>query len=486
MESPRTIRTVRPDKRCGPSLNLSQWSVCLPIWALVCVLVWMMTAGPISVATAETPNSAFAATPSPLVLESIQLQGTERTSLSTVLLYLPLEPGEVVDQAALVAAVDELRRSALFARVAFFTKPGTERGRLILVLEVTEHRFDVRFGIGNTDLDGWYLIPVMLAADNQFGHGERIDLQWRFGFRQNGFLLNFAVPRFGDGRNYWATRLGVLQTDRPYYFDGVEFRHRVDFGGLGFTLGRRLTVAWAGEVAIAYEKVDADSTSTANNDAPGGWINDGEEVGYDDLPPAIQAGVGVQQRTVARIDLRLDSRSKATVAGSPVSGFWGRLKAEHFFQGAESFSAVNVDLRGYRGLAGGIVAGRVRAAAVGDKAAFYDRLYLGGMYTVRGFPTNSLSAPGGDTWLWNASAEYRGPIIGRGPTARLGGVLFIDTGASGGGGFAQFTGVSAGAGFGVRLRFWWLGWLGLDVGFPLTRSPVDEAFHVNATLGWSF
>jgi outer membrane protein assembly factor BamA len=247
-----------------------------------------------------------------------------------------------------------------------------------------------------------------------------------------------------------------------------------------------LSRTWAVEAAVAYEEVDADSTSTANNDAPDGQIEDGDTIDYDDLPPEIQAGIGVTPRTIARLDLQLDSRSEATVAGSPVSGFWGRLQAEHFFQGTESFSAANVDLRGYRGLAGGVLAARLRLAAVGEKAAFYDRLYLGGMYTVRGFPTNALSAPGGDTWMWTASAELRGPIIGHGRSARLGGVLFIDTGASGCCGFAPFDEVSAGAGFGMRLRFWWLGWLGLDVGFPLTESPVDEAFHVNATLGWSF
>ena len=61
MESPRTMRKVRPDKRRGPSLNRSLGPFCLPIWALVWVLVWAMTAGPISAATVETSNGPLVA-----------------------------------------------------------------------------------------------------------------------------------------------------------------------------------------------------------------------------------------------------------------------------------------------------------------------------------------------------------------------------------------------------------------------------------------
>jgi hemolysin activation/secretion protein len=133
-----------------------------------------------------------------------------------------------------------------------------------------------------------------------------------------------------------------------------------------------------------------------------------------------------------------------------------------------------------------VLALRVRGAVVSEKAAFYDRLYLGGMYTVRGFPTNSLSAPGGDTWLWSSSLEYRTRILGDSKGTKLAGLFFVDAGASGEFDRDVFGGVSAGAGYGLRLRVWWLDWIGLDVGFPLTDRPIDQRFQVTASIGWSF
>ena len=46
--------------------------------------------------------------------------------------------------------------------------------------------------------------------------------------------------------------------------------------------------------------------------------------------------------------------------------------------------------------------------------------------------------------------------------------------------------ISMGAGWGLKLRFWWIGWLGLDMGIPLTPSPVDQSFHLNASIGRPF
>ena len=72
------------------------------------------------------------------------------------------------------------------------------------------------------------------------------------------------------------------------------------------------------------------------------------------------------------------------------------------------------------------------------------------MYTVRGFPTNSLSAPGGDTWLWSSSLEYRSRILGDSKGTKLAGLFFLDAGASGEFDADAFAGVSAGAGYGLR------------------------------------
>jgi outer membrane protein assembly factor BamA len=421
-----------------------------------------------------------------LVLERVETVGAERTDDATVALYFPLRPGDAVDQAAILDAVAELRASGLFESVGFYTRPGSARGRLVVVLEVVERRVEFRLGTGNTDLDGWYLIPAQLSLDNRLGRGERLDLRLKLGYRHSGLELNFAEPRLGDGRSYWGFRAGVLGSDRIWFHRDGEYRHHVETAFASVRLGRRLARLWTAELGLRWERVEADSTATVHRDDEARGLDAGDELPFAELPADVARGVGRRTRTVAHLDLVLDSRGRGRVAGSPISGLWGRLRGEATLQGDESFGALSLDLRAYGAALGGGLALRLRGGLVGDPAPFHDRLYLGGLYTVRGFPSQSLTAPGGDTWLWSASGEFRAPLIGRAAAPRLAGVLFLDAGQSGRGTRPAWRDVAVGAGWGLRLRVAWLGWLGLDVGLPFSDSPVDDAFHLHASIGWTF
>lgn len=450
---------------------------------------------------AEAAPSTAAPAPAPLLLESIEITGNSRTPDSTVLLFLPLRAGEAVDQERLVAAVEELRASELFASVEFHARPGSERGRLVLALAVVERPVELRLGTGNTDLDGWYLIPAELALDNRLGRGERLAAQLRLGYRTAGFVLAFAEPRAGDGRTFWGAELAALGTQRLYFADGVEYRHQVDRQRFGVHVGRRFSNRLSGAIGWRLETVEADSSAEVNADDDARGLERGDDLPFAQLPAGVAAGVGRRERSFVTADLVLDSRSPRQVAGSPVAGAWSRLRLEGCLQGDRGFGAADLDLRAYRAALGGVVAARWRGGVVGAAAPFYDRLYLGGLYTVRGFPGQSLSDPAGDTWLWAGSLEYRAPLVGDRAQPRLAGVLFLDMGQSGGDsgdgdagdsgedGVAAWPGrrdVAAAAGWGVRLRVGWLGWLGLDCGIPLTDSPVDDAFRAHASIGWTF
>jgi len=473
---PETMRTLIP--------------IIYPRWRLLWPVLLGLCLGGILVPAATRAQSAD---PAPAVdvrslrLENVELTGATRTSLATTLEHLPLELGQPIDQTTLVAAVEELRASHLFRQVDFYTKPGDARGRLVLVLEVEEHGADFRWALGNTDLDGWYLVPAMVAWDNVSGRADFLDIQWRLGFRHSGLLLNYGRPHLNGGRDYWGARLSAISTDRPYFSGGVEFRHQVKTAGIATVLGRRFTDHWLGEIGLGLEGVEVAEYSEARIGSADGSIGADEKISGDDLPPAIRDNVGEDERFILHADLQHDTRAERKRAGTPVSGLWGRVKGRGTLQGPRSHFGLQGDLRGFAEVPGGVAALRLRGAVVTEQAPFYDRLYLGGMYTVRGFPSHSLSAPGGDTWLWSGSVEYRSRILDdkRGGT-RLAGVFFLDAGSSGTFDGDAFGGVSAGAGYGLRVKMWWLGWLGVDVGFPLTTRPLDHRFQLTASIGWSF
>jgi hemolysin activation/secretion protein len=204
-------------------------------------------------------------------------------------------------------------------------------------------------------------------------------------------------------------------------------------------------------------------------------------------PGEIRGTVGKKARAILHLEWQHDTRARRARAGSPVSGTWGRVKLHTVLQGGHTHPGLQTDLRLFREVPGGVLAGRLRGAWVGSQAQFYDRLFLGGMDTARGFPTHSLSATGGDTWQVTSSLEYRSTILGNKDGAKVVGLLFLDSGAGGSENDDDpYPGIAASAGFGVRARARWLGWYGVDIGFPLTERPLDQRFQVNASIGWSF
>jgi outer membrane protein assembly factor BamA len=427
------------------------------------------------------------------VLESIRIEGNTRTPAALVRRRLGLAEGAPVDPDAILDAIDALRAADLFAAVDFRTAPGTERGRVALVVLVVEKRVEFQFGTGYRDLDGWYLIPAELRFDNRLGRGEQLRLTSKLGYRIAGIALSFREPHGGkDGRLFWGLDAGGSGVEQVYFVDGVEYSHHLGRGHLGGYAGIRLGASWTAEAGARGETVDADSVPEARQADEVRDIQRGDPLPFDDLPAPIRASVGERKGQVLHAAIARDTRSPVLVAGTPSRGSWGRLRAEALLRDGARTTSVTADLRAYRRVAEVALAMRLRGGVVGEDAAFYDRFHLGGLYTVRGVPSQSLSPPEGHTRFWTASLEVRGPLAGRPDRPRLAGLLFVDAGQGGGpagagiGDGAGADEVSASAGFGLRVRVPWVEWFGLDAGIPLTESPVGESFHVNGALGWNF
>jgi outer membrane protein insertion porin family len=421
-----------------------------------------------------------------LVLESIELAGNERTSVEAVRRIFPLAEGDPVDPASLLAAVEELRASELFRSVELETRAGSERGRVRVVLHVEERGVEFRFGTGFHDLDGWYLIPAQIRLDNRLGRGERVRIQAIAGYRIAGVELVLEEPNLGpDGRTYWGAKLGGYGTARQYWANDVEYRHELDRGEMVAWLGRRLGRGWSVEGGARFERVEADSTPTATEDDELRGVEKGDELFPWQLPDAIAAHLGEATRTVWHAQVALDTRSPRRIAATPVSGLWGRLRVEGILLDGPDAGVATVDVRAYRRIGGGAIAARVRGGVMGA-APWYDRFYLGGLYTVRGFPGQSLSPAAGDSRFWTASLEWRAPLVGRPDEPLLVGVLFVDGGHGWSGSDYDAEPTAAAAGWGARFRLPWVGHVGLDFGVPLTDSPREESFRAHAALGWNF
>ncbi len=135
-------------------------------------------------------------------------------------------------------------------------------------------------------------------------------------------------------------------------------------------------------------------------------------------------------------------------------------------------------------------AGVASSLGSGD-VPFYDRYYLGGLYSLRGFkyrnigprdptygtgPNDNPNMPdepiGGDSY-WFGSLEYSIPILEKdnGPSVRL--ALFYDAGAVGAGSYSFSGNFDDDYGLGLHLDIPHLGPLRLEYGIPITHDQFN-------------
>jgi len=418
-----------------------------------------------------------------LRIESVTLSGNSRTDAPVALAIAGIAAGDLADPDAILAATERLRRAGLFRQVEVRTRPGDRPGQVRVVFEVEENRPHLRFGLGYEDYSGWYLIPIQLNLDNLSGRGEAFDLSTRLGYRLAGLVLSYRRP-LQPSPDFWEFRLRSESKDRIYFFDQTEIKHQVGQGGVDLRWGRSLGQPLALESWLTLETATVDSTAEVYQTNRAREREQGDPLGYDELPAAIRPDLAAEHQTRLGLALVVDADRGA---GLRRRGFWGRAGGEGVLANAGNFARLEGDCRLYTPMGhGALLAARARAGVVSRDAPFFERFYLGGLYTVRGYPSQALSPPEGNLRFATLSAELRASWIGPPENPRLAGLLFADAGVGWSSGAPSLDDCAAGAGYGIRLRLPWIGHFGMDVARPLSASPVREAFHLNLSLGWTF
>ncbi len=437
---------------------------------------------------APAPDRGFGDVFPSLVIESIEVD--QAADMDVVQGILGLAPGIAVDQQTILEAVERLRDSDLFASVEFWVRPGSERGHVILELEVEPHEersaaLDLRLGTGVSDVDGWYAIPLDIGFQDVFDEQDSLSFRYLLGYRRTGVEVAYIQRGAMGGRGWWGMRAGSLNMQRVYFHDDLEIAHRVDRSRASAFVGRKLGRFWSLQMEFGRETSDPRDGAEIYQDDPSRGVSDGDEVALEDLPASIRNAVDRRNVTFAEASLTFEALGEHDVAHTPASGARLRVFGRAAYHPESDYDLAGADLRLYRSGLGGVFALKGRALTASPEAPFYDRPYLGGLYTVRGVPSQSLSAPEGADWLWSSTLEYRTALSSDRERPGASAVLFVDAGRCDD--LVSPNGESVAVGAGWGLRFHLLGFLlGADIGYPITGSPVDESFHANVSVGWTF
>jgi outer membrane protein insertion porin family len=422
---------------------------------------------------AHTVDLTFRVEPGRRVkVRNVQIEGNDRTQDRVIRREFRQMESARYQTSKIQRSKERVNRLGYFDKVNLET-PAVEGSseEVDLDLSVTERptgQFSV--GVGFSDVEG-VLFTSSIQQKNLFGRGQRLNLQADIGGVNQTFNLSVTEPYFTVNGVSLGADLFYSKRDT----DSLSlFRYTQDRVGGALRMGFPLSEYWRDSVRLGVERTDTES-------------------GTISLSPREEEFLGVQNHLLLRNTLTYDSRDSTIF---PREGWKNLLRTEVSLPGGDTRyfnlgleSKYYIPLFDASTLSLGAELGRLEGYN-GEAVPFYERFYLGGARSVRGFDTYSLGPqdpdgdPIGGVTKVQANSVFLFPLPGSEGAARsLRGAVFADTGWVYGAGQSVDPGeLRASVGVGFR----WLSPMGplrFDYAIPVVKEPEDQLQRFQFTIG---
>jgi len=416
-------------------------------------------------------------------VNKIKIRGNIKTRDVVIRRELRIHPGDRFDGEKLRRSKERLQNLGFFEDVSYDTEETPVSDRKDLVVEVRESKTGAfSFGGGYSTVDAF--VGFVEIEQKNFdwknwpyftGAGQDLRFRASFGTVSSGFDLSFTEPWVFD----YPVSFGFDAYKRTHKRDeDVGYGYDEDVTGGDLRLGKEISEYLKTNLTYRIDRIDiSDITDNATEDLR-------KEVG---------------KNTISSItpDFTFDSRDNVfdprkgdlligslEWAGGPLSGdkdywkFFGR--ASHYFPLPYDS---NLEVRVRIGLS--------KPYGDSDSIPIYERFFVGGADTIRGYEERSIGPidkvtkdPLGGESLLVGNIEYTYPIFNF-----LKAAAFYDIGnvweKMGDIGSA---GLKSGVGLGVRIKTP-IGPIRLDYGIPLNKAPGEDTkssgrFHFSASHGF--
>jgi len=398
--------------------------------------------------------------------ERIQITGNTKTRDKVIRRELRVAEGELYTISGMNKSRSRLKRTGLFKEVDFTTSRGSTDEKINLDIKVEEAPTGaLSFGVGYSSIEN-VTGTVSLSERNLFGYGYQGILKVRWGAETQDVRLGFTDPyflgyNFAGGIDLYHERLEIFET----------YKYKVAGGDLRF--GKELTEKLRVDSMYKLETVDVyEVTEDASR-----YIKEQEG-------KATTSALSLTFTSDTRDDFYAPSRGARHSLFLQYAG--GILGGDNYFVKAvgETSWFFPLPLKTVLSLRGKV--GVVEPYG-GKKTPIYEKFFVGGLYTVRGFeygtagPIDENEDPLGSEKMVAFNAELLFPLsreIG------LKGAIFWDIGK----GFDEWkdiTPLRTGAGVGLR---WFspLGPIHIDLGFNLDPEPGEKRKVFDFTMGTVF
>lgn len=410
-------------------------------------------------------------------VESIVIEGNDKSKSIVILRELVLGPGDVFDTVRMKISKLRLENTRFFDDVNLSPQETNIPGRRNLRVAVKEARTgNLTFGAGFSSVERVTVFAELSQANFDLfnrrslfqGDGQKFRLRLQLGSLSSEAVLSFEEPWLFERE--LALGFSLYRTSSEYNSD---YYTQVATGGEIY-LRKRLFELVEGRVSYTYEVI-----------------------GIDDVDPIYGGLIGAGDTTVSRLGFQLlrDTRDKiinttsgnrveinTEVAGGALGGDYDYYKLE--FRGSQFYPLFDLQAQVLSVIAR---AGVIENYGNSPDVPYYYKYYLGGPYNLRGYEYNSISPRNGDFLLGGKtyamlSLEYSADIV-----SPIRFAVFYDAGFVNSDAY-DFNPADYHDNFGIGIRLFVAGApLSLDYGVPITSSKqANTGNQFNFSFGTRF
>jgi outer membrane protein insertion porin family len=450
----------------------------------------------------------------PLVyVERIHVRGNTKTRDAVIRREFRLSEGDLYNQSKLEDGKALVTQLGYFERVDVSEEEGTARDQMVINVEVAEKPTGTfQVGAGFSSLES-FIVTAQIQQQNLFGRGQSLGLNLQVSGIRQQIDLNFIEPWFLGTE--WSLGFGVFKRIRDFR----DFRQ--DSTGANVTTGHPLfNPRFRIFLQYEFENVII-SQPRGNLLGVGGQLQNTFSNIF--IAHAFRDGI----TSSVRFSLNWDSRDNRLATTGGIFANYSVQLADQYLGSDNTFVRQTAFSRFYKKAFGPVVfkvnteMGMITSRKI---VPVFERFYLGGIYTIRGYrlqsvgPQAGLAAAGdpnlpviaegrpiGGDFQAFYNIEFEFPLI---EAVGIRGVLFTDGGNAwnlfafrdafgncqapvapaadpssrpcGISGFLRYS-----VGFGLR---WFspLGPLRFEWGIPIRRRPQDAPIRFEFTIGQSF
>jgi outer membrane protein insertion porin family len=406
----------------------------------------------------------------------VEVVGNTKTLDKVIRRNLDVSDGRTYTATGLKKSKENLTRTSYFKDVKISTAPSAVPQEMDVKVEIQEGPTGtLSGGIGFSSVDQLFGV-VQVSENNLLGRAWKASLNSQFGARRTVFSLDFRDPYFFD--TDFSLLLNAYKSDTRY----TDFNRKAVGGRLGF--GYSFTRDTSASIIFRADSIRISDPGEAVSPILKEEFSRGAQ-------QTRSIALNVTRNTTDKyIDPSRGTVESATVeyAGGPLGGDSDFVK---YFLSGKVFYPVTTSTV----LSGNILWGHV-ISTVGGRVPIFERFFLGGPYSIRGFKSLTVSPVdpntgeriGGNKELV-ANVEYLFPLFGE---FGFKGVLFFDAGNTWGQGewpweMKSWNGPSIRYATGIGVRWYSpMGPLRFEWGWNLNPAPGEARRVVEFTIGTAF